>query len=59
MPCDWHIHFCSNLWSTEGGTSVAFCSILQSTKDSAIEGGGECNTPVLPPFALMYVMYIL
>ena len=23
-----------------------------STEDSAIEGGGECNTPVLTPFAL-------
>ena len=23
-----------------------------STKDSVVEGGGECNTPVLTPFAL-------
>ena len=32
------------------------CSILfkfcKSTEDSAIEGGGECNTPVLTPLAL-------
>ena len=25
--------------------------MLQSTEDSAVEGGGECNTPVLTLFA--------
>ena len=37
--------------STEhgGDANVAFCSNFVSTKDSAIEGGGECNTPVLTP----------
>ena len=23
-----------------------------STEDSVVEGGGECNTPILTPFAL-------
>ena len=60
MPCDWNIHFFSMLQSTKGDTNVEFCSILQSTKDSAVEGGGECNTLVLILFALkMYMMYIL
>ena len=40
------------------------CRILfkfcKSTKDSAIEGGGECNTPVLTPLALkIHDMYIV
>ena len=38
------------------------CSILfnfLSTEDSAIEGGGECNTPVLTPLHSMDMMYIL
>ena len=30
-----------------------------STEDSAIEGGGECNAPVLTPLHSMYMMYIL
>ena len=31
-----------------------------STKDNAIEGGGECNTPILNPFALnVYDVYIV
>ena len=43
-----------------GNTIVAFCSILYSTEDSAIEGGGECNTLVLNPFALnVYDVYIV
>ena len=40
------------------------CSILfiffKSTEDSAIEGGGECNTPVLTMLALnIYDTYIV
>ena len=45
------------LQSTEGGASLFFYFVkLLSTEDSAIEGGEECNTPVLTPFALMYMM---
>ena len=36
-----------------------FCSILKSTKDRAIEGGGKSNTPILTSFALnVYDVYI-
>ena len=33
---------------------------IGSTEDSAIEGGGECNTPFLTPFALkVHDVYIV
>ena len=33
-----------------GDTNIAFCSNFVSTKDSVVEGGGDCNTPVLTPW---------
>ena len=41
------------LQSTEGDASVVFYFVkLLSTEDSAIEGGGECNTPIFYPVIL-------
>ena len=47
MPCDWHIHFCSIFQSTE---VVLVQHFIQSTEDSVVEEGGDCNTPVLTPW---------
>ena len=52
IPYNWHIHFCLILQSTEVVPGYHFCLVLMSTEDSAVEGGGECNTPFLTPFAL-------
>ena len=52
MPCDWNIHFCSILRNTGGYQCSILFKFCKSTEDSAIEGGGECNTPVLNPLAL-------
>ena len=60
MPCDWHIHFCSILRNTEAIPMQHFVQFCKSVEDSAIEGGGECNTPVLTPFALnVHDVYIV
>ena len=42
--------FGSILQSTESGVSVVIVEFLYSTEDSAIEGGGKCNTSVLTPW---------
>ena len=43
------------LQGTDGGVSVVFYFVkLLSTEDSAIEGGGECNTPVFDPMILNF-----
>ena len=43
------VQFCGTLWRYQ---CIIFVQILQSIEDSAIEGGGDCNTPVLTPFTL-------
>ena len=43
------VQFCITLRWYQCSTLFKFC---KSTEDSAIEGGGECNTPVLTPIAL-------
>ena len=39
---------------------MTFCLNFVGIEDSAIEGGGECNTPILTSFALnIYDTYIV
>ena len=51
------------MWELEDAMRLAhpfLFNIVKSTKDSANEGGGECNTLVLTPFALnVYDVYIV
>ena len=43
------VQFCETLRRCQYSIFVQFC---KSTEDSAIKGGGECNTLVLTPFCI-------